>query len=32
MTDALLVAAGIILMTVAAGLVRVLYGPRAVDR
>ena len=32
MTDALLVAAGIILLTVAAGLVRVLYGPRDVDR
>ena len=32
MTDVLLVAAGIILLTVAAGLVRVLYGPREVDR
>ncbi len=32
MTDALLIAAGIILLTVAAGLVRVLYGPRDVDR
>jgi multicomponent Na+:H+ antiporter subunit F len=32
MADVLLAAAGIILMTVAAGLVRVLYGPREVDR
>jgi len=32
MTDALLVAAGVILMTVGAGLARVLYGPREVDR
>jgi multicomponent Na+:H+ antiporter subunit F len=32
MTDALLVAAGIILLTVGAGLARVLYGPREVDR
>jgi multicomponent Na+:H+ antiporter subunit F len=32
MNDALLVAAGFILLTVAAGLVRVLMGPRDVDR
>lgn len=32
MTDALLVAAAIILATVAVGLVRVLRGPREVDR
>ena len=32
MTDALLIAAGIIVLTVAAGLTRILYGPRAVDR
>ena len=32
MRDALLIAAGIILVTVAAGLVRVLQGPREVDR
>ena len=32
MSDALLTAAGIILITVAAGLARVLHGPREVDR
>jgi multicomponent Na+:H+ antiporter subunit F len=32
MSDALLTAAGIILVTVAAGLARVLQGPREVDR
>ena len=32
MTDALLVAAGVILLTVGAGLARVLYGPREVDK
>jgi multicomponent Na+:H+ antiporter subunit F len=32
MNDVLLIAAGIILVTVAAGLVRILYGPREVDR
>jgi multicomponent Na+:H+ antiporter subunit F len=32
MSDVLLVAAGLILITVAAGLVRVLRGPREVDR
>jgi multicomponent Na+:H+ antiporter subunit F len=32
MNDVLLVAAGLILITVAAGLVRVLRGPREVDR
>ncbi len=32
MTDALLVAAALVLLTVAAGLARVLYGPRGVDR
>ena len=32
MNDVLLVAAGLILATVAAGLVRVLRGPREVDR
>ena len=32
MNDMLLIAAGIILLTVAAGLARVLYGPREVDR
>lgn len=32
MTDFLLVAAGLILLTVAAGLVRVLRGPGEVDR
>jgi len=32
MTDVLLVAAAIILLTVAVGLVRVLRGPREVDR
>ena len=32
MTDFLFVAAGLILITVAAGLVRVLRGPREVDR
>ena len=32
MNDLLLLAAGIILTTVAAGLVRVLHGPREVDR
>jgi multicomponent Na+:H+ antiporter subunit F len=32
MTDALIVAAALILLTVAAGLVRVLRGPRGVDR
>jgi multicomponent Na+:H+ antiporter subunit F len=32
MNDALLVAAGVILITVGAGLARVLYGPREVDR
>jgi multicomponent Na+:H+ antiporter subunit F len=32
MNDALLVAAGFILLTVAAGLIRVLRGPRDVDR
>jgi multicomponent Na+:H+ antiporter subunit F len=32
MSDVLLTAAGIILVTVAAGLARVLYGPREVDR
>ncbi len=32
MTDALIVAAALILITVAAGLARVLRGPRGVDR
>ena len=32
MTDGLLIAAGLILATVAVGLVRVLHGPREVDR
>jgi multicomponent Na+:H+ antiporter subunit F len=32
MTEALIVAAALILLTVAAGLVRVLRGPRGVDR
>jgi multicomponent Na+:H+ antiporter subunit F len=32
MTDALIVAAALILLTVAAGLARVLRGPRGVDR
>src|SRR5271166_2210067 len=32
MNDALLVSAGVILLTVGAGLVRILYGPREVDR
>jgi multicomponent Na+:H+ antiporter subunit F len=32
MTDVLLIAAGITLLAVAASLVRVLYGPREVDR
>ena len=32
MNDVLLTAAGIILVTVGAGLARVLYGPREVDR
>jgi multicomponent Na+:H+ antiporter subunit F len=32
MNDVLLAAAGIILVTVGAGLARVLYGPREVDR
>ena len=32
MNDVLLTAAGIILLTVAAGLARILYGPREVDR
>ncbi len=32
MSDALLIAAGIVLLTVAAGLARVLRGPREVDR
>ncbi len=32
MNDVLLTAAGIILVTVAAGLARILYGPREVDR
>lgn len=32
MNDVLLAAAGLILLTVAAGLARVLYGPREVDR
>ncbi len=32
MTDFLFIAAGLILVTVAAGLVRVLRGPREVDR
>ena len=32
MSDLLLAAAGVILLTVAVGLVRVLYGPREVDR
>ncbi len=32
MNDVLLAAAGLILLTVASGLARVLYGPREVDR
>ena len=32
MTDALIIAAALILLTVAAGLARVLRGPRGVDR